>query len=239
MEEKSSRLVVKNIGGHVTEKRLREHFAQKGEVTDAKIMFKGLSNRHFGFVGFRSEKEAAEALAYFHNTFLDTNRISVEFAKPQSDPELRARKEKVEKKKKELKRVRKKGAKKEEKEKQTGKENARKKEQFLEDILGKKRAKEEQEEGEKIEEAEIDPRRIFIENLAYSVSEENIRSYFGKYGEIEEVKLPKRKDGSLKGNCLLRFEKEESAITAIGETHLEIFMGRKIYVKPGKKGPKV
>ena len=61
MEEKSSRLVVKNIGGHVTEKRLREHFAQKGEVTDAKIMFKGLSNRHFGFVGFRSEKEAAIA----------------------------------------------------------------------------------------------------------------------------------------------------------------------------------
>ena len=46
----------------------------------------------------------------------------------------------------------------------------------------------------------------------------------------------RRADGSLKGNCFITFEKEESATTAIGEMHLRIFMGRKIYVKPGKRG---
>lgn len=170
---KSSRLVVKNIGGHVTEKRLREHFAQKGHVTDARIMFKGLSNRHFGFVGFRSEQEAAEALSYFHNTFLDTNKITVEFAKSQDDPELRAQKERVERKKLELKRARKKGAKQEEREKQSGKESQRKKELFLKEIVGREQG--DLREEKKREEGDIDPRRIFIENLAYSVSEEDMR----------------------------------------------------------------
>jgi multiple RNA-binding domain-containing protein 1 len=36
----TSRLIVKNIPKHITEERLREHFAKKGLVTDAKIMRK-------------------------------------------------------------------------------------------------------------------------------------------------------------------------------------------------------
>lgn len=35
---RSSRICVKNLPRHVTEERLREHFAAKGEVTDAKII---------------------------------------------------------------------------------------------------------------------------------------------------------------------------------------------------------
>jgi RNA recognition motif-containing protein len=34
----TSRVCVKNLPKHVDEKRLREHFSAKGEVTDAKIM---------------------------------------------------------------------------------------------------------------------------------------------------------------------------------------------------------
>ena len=37
----SSRLCIKNIPKHLTLERLREHFAEKGEVTDAKIMKTG------------------------------------------------------------------------------------------------------------------------------------------------------------------------------------------------------
>ena len=36
--EMSSRLIVKNLPKHLTEKRFREHFQAKGEVTDAKIV---------------------------------------------------------------------------------------------------------------------------------------------------------------------------------------------------------
>ena len=35
---RSSRICVKNLPRYVTEERLREHFAEKGEVTDAKII---------------------------------------------------------------------------------------------------------------------------------------------------------------------------------------------------------
>lgn len=34
----TSRVCVKNLPKHVDERRLREHFCAKGEVTDAKIM---------------------------------------------------------------------------------------------------------------------------------------------------------------------------------------------------------
>ena len=40
-QEPSSRICVKNMPKHVDEKRLREHFSQKGEVTDAKVMRTG------------------------------------------------------------------------------------------------------------------------------------------------------------------------------------------------------
>ena len=36
------------------------------------------ASRQFGFVGFRSAEEAADALKYFNRTFIDTSRIVVE-----------------------------------------------------------------------------------------------------------------------------------------------------------------
>ena len=36
----SSRLFVKNLPKHITEERLKQHFSQKGEVTDVKILKK-------------------------------------------------------------------------------------------------------------------------------------------------------------------------------------------------------
>ena len=37
-QEPSSRICVKNLPKYVDERRLREHFGTKGEVTDAKVM---------------------------------------------------------------------------------------------------------------------------------------------------------------------------------------------------------
>ena len=78
----TSRLIVKNIPKHITEERLREHFSTKGFVTDAKIMKKGDKSRLFCFIGYKTEGDAAAAKKFFHNTFIDTSRIVVDFAKP-------------------------------------------------------------------------------------------------------------------------------------------------------------
>ncbi|KAG8385072.1 hypothetical protein BUALT_Bualt03G0003500 [Buddleja alternifolia] len=74
-----SRICVKNLPKYATEDRLREFFSQKGEVTDSKLMrTKDGKSRRFGFVGFRTEHEAEEAIKYFNKSFMDTCRITCE-----------------------------------------------------------------------------------------------------------------------------------------------------------------
>ncbi|KAH0455838.1 hypothetical protein IEQ34_015870 [Dendrobium chrysotoxum] len=84
---KMSRICVKNLPMYVKEDRLREFFSQKGEVTDAKLMrTTDGKSRQFGFVGFRTEREAEEALKFFDNTYMDTSRITCEIARRVGDP---------------------------------------------------------------------------------------------------------------------------------------------------------
>jgi len=37
-------------------------------------------SRFFGFIGYKSDEAAEKAQKYFNNTYIDTSRISVEFA---------------------------------------------------------------------------------------------------------------------------------------------------------------
>lgn len=84
-----SRVIVKGLPGKAREERLRELFAQCGEVTDVKLQKtrSGLF-RHFGFVGYASEEQAEAAVKHFDKTFLGAARITVEIAKPYGDQSL-------------------------------------------------------------------------------------------------------------------------------------------------------
>ncbi|KAF9343276.1 hypothetical protein BGX34_006974, partial [Mortierella sp. NVP85] len=46
------------------------------------------NSRRFGFIGYRTEKDAKTALAHFNNTFIDTSKIIVEKAKEIGDESL-------------------------------------------------------------------------------------------------------------------------------------------------------
>lgn len=77
-----SRLIIKNLPSYVTPARLREHFEQKGgpggTLTDFKVALKpDGTSRRFGFIGYKTEKEALTAKEYYDRTFLDSTRISV------------------------------------------------------------------------------------------------------------------------------------------------------------------
>ncbi|KAL5978751.1 hypothetical protein ACLOJK_029868 [Asimina triloba] len=74
---------------YVAEDRLKDFFSQKGEITDAKIMrtVDGKS-RQFAFIGFRTEREADEAITFFNNSYLDTCRITCEVARKVGDPNI-------------------------------------------------------------------------------------------------------------------------------------------------------
>lgn len=73
----------------MTEKRLREHFAAKGTVTDARLVYaRSGAFRRFGFVGYQTEAEAEAAVQYFHRTYIDTSRIEVALALRPGDSHL-------------------------------------------------------------------------------------------------------------------------------------------------------
>ncbi|KAG6916876.1 hypothetical protein DXG01_004785 [Tephrocybe rancida] len=77
-----SRLIVKNLPAYATPARLREHFEQKGgpggTLTDFKVALKqDGTSRRFGFIGYKTEKEALVAKEWFDRTFIDSTRISV------------------------------------------------------------------------------------------------------------------------------------------------------------------
>lgn len=77
----ASRVIVKNLPKHATEKRLREAVAPFGEVTDCRIReTKDGQSRQFAFIGFRNASEAKEAVENLNKSFFDTARISVEMA---------------------------------------------------------------------------------------------------------------------------------------------------------------
>lgn len=85
----SSRIIVKHLPSKVTEKRLRELFSSCGEVTDVKLMkTRSGTFRHFGFVGFIDESQAATAVEQFSKTYVDASKIEVELAKPYGHEEL-------------------------------------------------------------------------------------------------------------------------------------------------------
>ena len=47
-------------------------------------------SRLFGFLGFRSQQQAEEAVRYFNNTYIESSRITVELAKRIGDNDLSA-----------------------------------------------------------------------------------------------------------------------------------------------------
>ncbi|RDB18321.1 Multiple RNA-binding domain-containing protein 1 [Hypsizygus marmoreus] len=85
-----SRLIVKNLPTYVTPLRLQEHFEQKGgpggTVTDAKVALKPDGTpRRFGFIGYKTEREALAAKEWFDRTFIDSTRINVNIVEGAKD----------------------------------------------------------------------------------------------------------------------------------------------------------
>ena len=77
----SSRLCIKNLPPSLSDGAFREHFAQKGRVTDAKIVRrKDGTSRRFGFIGYETVAQAEAASKFFHRTYLGTCKIVVEAA---------------------------------------------------------------------------------------------------------------------------------------------------------------
>lgn len=84
-----SRLIVKGLPKRYDEGGLRGLFGKVGEVTDAKVMRSPSGqSRMFGYVGFRTAKDAENAVLKFNKTFVGASRIIVDYAKEVGDSSI-------------------------------------------------------------------------------------------------------------------------------------------------------
>ncbi|KAK4238285.1 hypothetical protein C8A03DRAFT_43929 [Achaetomium macrosporum] len=73
--------------------------------------------------------------------------------------------------------------------------------------------------------------RLFLRNLSYTVTEDDIREYFGKFGSLEEVNLPLDSEGKSKGFAMVQYEEPSAAVAAF-QTDGSIFQGRILHILP-------
>ena len=72
--------------------------------------------------------------------------------------------------------------------------------------------------------------KIYVGNVSFNVTEEEIRKQFGEYGNISDVALIRdRVTNRLKGFCFITFETEEEAQKAL-EMNGKYFLGRQLRV---------
>ena len=71
----------------------------------------------------------------------------------------------------------------------------------------------------------VDDKRLYVMNLSYTVTKEEIQELFGKYGQIDDVEIPFRKGGrgTPLGIGFVRFAESESAIQAFAELDKQYF----------------
>lgn len=92
-----------------------------------------------------------------------------------------------------------------------------------------------QEESLRNEETIAESGRIFVRNLAYTVTENDIEQLFNKFGPITEVMLPvDRNTRKVKGYAVVTFLVPENAAKAFVELDGSIFHGRMLHLLPGK-----
>ncbi|CAH1159943.1 unnamed protein product [Phaedon cochleariae] len=72
--------------------------------------------------------------------------------------------------------------------------------------------------------------RLVVKNLPFTATDENLKEYFGQYGEIKNVDLLKKSDGKLVGCAFIQFDLVQKAAKARHHTNGKEFMGRQISV---------
>ena len=78
---------------------------------------------------------------------------------------------------------------------------------------------------------QANPKKLFIGNLSYNVTEDELRNSFSQFGEITDLKvITDRMSGRSKGIAFITYATEEAAQAAIEGMHNQEIDGRAIIV---------
>ena len=255
-----SRIIVKNLPKGVNEEEIRKVFAVKGTVTDVKVMkTKDGKERNFCFVGFKDDNMAKEAIKYFNGTYIRTTKVVVEAAKLQNDPTLKRKgKGKDDKeggedglmtKESKIQKII-------ELSQQT--KNADKfdkatttQQQQGEDInasgdkanTNANTTTTTTNDNNKDKELQLNPKRLYLRNIPFEITDDDITSHFSQYGTITETHIPRNpKTNASFGYAYISYETIDSSIMALSKMDGKYFLGRRLHIsisteKPSKPQP--
>lgn len=254
-----SRIIVKNLPKGVNEEEIRKVFAVKGTVTDVKVMkTKDGKERNFCFVGFKDDNMAKEAIKYFNGTYIRTTKVVVEAAKLQNDPTLKRKGKGKDDKEGEEDGLMTKESKIQkiiELSQQT--KNADKfdkatttQQQQGEDIntSGDKananaNTTTTTNDNNKDKELQLNPKRLYLRNIPFEITDDDITSHFSQYGTITETHIPRNPKTNVSfGYAYISYETIDSSIMALSKMDGKYFLGRRLHIsisteKPSKPQP--
>lgn len=109
-----------------------------------------------------------------------------------------------------------------------------KKEEINKILMPEKKIKESEPKKDQVvnKEMKLDEKRLYVINLPFNATEEDVRGIFEKYGKITELKMPKDREGKFKGFAYISYENETQALHAFAELENKIVMGRILHLRP-------
>ena len=167
-DESETRICVKNLTAKCTEESIRKFFAQNGAVTDCKLLKNenGKSKR-VAFVGFKYASDCKFALEKLNGSKIGLNKLKIEACKKLKDLKSHPKKNK--------------------------KPDPPKK-KFLSEKIDPDLVDSDDEDNpeKKLEEVEdvAESGRLFIRNLSYLCTEDDLKTLLCSYGTLSELILP-------------------------------------------------
>ncbi|KAG1142871.1 hypothetical protein G6F37_002278 [Rhizopus arrhizus] len=76
---------------------------------------------------------------------------------------------------------------------------------------------------------------IYVKNIPFDVTDEELSQLFGKYGIITSCVITRDDDGTSKGFGFVNFEKHQDAQNAVDDLHKKDFRGQDLYVSRAQK----
>lgn len=94
----------------------------------------------------------------------------------------------------------------------------------------KKKAVEEEPEEAEAEEEE-GPKELFVGNISYQATEDELYNHFSQWGEVTNVKIPtERETGRSRGMAFVEFSSHKEASNALDNTNQREYNGRNLRV---------
>lgn len=93
-------------------------------------------------------------------------------------------------------------------------------------------------------EKKLNPKRLYLRNIPFQITEQDLKDVFSKYGQINEVHIPmNHKTNESFGYGYIAYDTPDSSIMALSKMDGEYFLGRRLHIsiaeEKASKPPKV